>query len=343
MCHSHNDYWREYPLYSALAAGCTGIEADVWLSEDGTDLLVGHDRETLSPERSLRKMYIEPLLDILNIMNPPEKWSNFSRTDRAQGVFRSNPNVTIVFLLDVKDDARKTWPLVMEQLQPLRDKMYLYRYESVETSPGFEHRQHLWPGPVTVVGTGDLVDKRQVNNKWPNAARYAYYHDAFLDAPLGRLPDENTIEYRPDGWSASVMWDAEDAYYTSVSFQQTIGSVRTGFSKRQLETLRRQIETARWSNLKTRYWDLPSWPISYRDYVWEVLSREGVGMLNIDDLASAEKRSWTTGYIRDMILMVTSSIFIFLCSVALAWYGYRAMKRQMEKLTAAQRQPIMLE
>ncbi|KAJ8105032.1 hypothetical protein OPT61_g10427 [Boeremia exigua] len=31
-CHSHNDYWRRVPLYDALRWGCTGVEADVWLS-----------------------------------------------------------------------------------------------------------------------------------------------------------------------------------------------------------------------------------------------------------------------------------------------------------------------
>ena len=31
MCHSHNDYWRREPLYQAIHAGCTGVEADVWL------------------------------------------------------------------------------------------------------------------------------------------------------------------------------------------------------------------------------------------------------------------------------------------------------------------------
>ena len=40
-CHSHNDYWRPVPLYSALAAGCTSVEADVWLAENG-ELLVSH-------------------------------------------------------------------------------------------------------------------------------------------------------------------------------------------------------------------------------------------------------------------------------------------------------------
>ena len=28
--HSHNDYWRPLPFYSALAAGGVSVEADVW-------------------------------------------------------------------------------------------------------------------------------------------------------------------------------------------------------------------------------------------------------------------------------------------------------------------------
>ncbi|KAK5278230.1 hypothetical protein LTR40_009410, partial [Exophiala xenobiotica] len=29
--HSHNDYWRDIPFYSALSVGCVSVEADVWL------------------------------------------------------------------------------------------------------------------------------------------------------------------------------------------------------------------------------------------------------------------------------------------------------------------------
>lgn len=34
--HSHNDYWRDVPLFSALSHGVTSVEADVWLNpKDG--------------------------------------------------------------------------------------------------------------------------------------------------------------------------------------------------------------------------------------------------------------------------------------------------------------------
>jgi len=29
--HSHNDYWRQFPLFSALSVGAVSVEADVWL------------------------------------------------------------------------------------------------------------------------------------------------------------------------------------------------------------------------------------------------------------------------------------------------------------------------
>lgn len=29
--HSHNDYWRPVPFYSALSVGAVSVEADVWL------------------------------------------------------------------------------------------------------------------------------------------------------------------------------------------------------------------------------------------------------------------------------------------------------------------------
>jgi len=32
--HSHNDYWRDVPFYSALSWGAVSVEADVWLMND---------------------------------------------------------------------------------------------------------------------------------------------------------------------------------------------------------------------------------------------------------------------------------------------------------------------
>ena len=60
--HSHNDYDRTVPFYEAYSQHCTSIEADVFL-QDG-EILVAHNRKDVRADRSLRKMYIEPIVKI---------------------------------------------------------------------------------------------------------------------------------------------------------------------------------------------------------------------------------------------------------------------------------------
>ena len=60
IMHSHNDYNRTVPLWEAYSQHCGSIEADVFL-QDG-EILVAHNREDVSAERSLKAMYIEPIV-----------------------------------------------------------------------------------------------------------------------------------------------------------------------------------------------------------------------------------------------------------------------------------------
>ena len=56
----HNDYRRgDPPLQEALALGYAGVEADVFLVAG--ELLLGHDRKEVRPDRTLRGVYLEPL------------------------------------------------------------------------------------------------------------------------------------------------------------------------------------------------------------------------------------------------------------------------------------------
>ena len=66
--HSHNDYWRDVPLYTALSYGVISVEADVWLV-NGT-LYIGHEVQALTPNRTFDGLYIEPLVQILKNSNP---------------------------------------------------------------------------------------------------------------------------------------------------------------------------------------------------------------------------------------------------------------------------------
>ena len=59
--HAHNDYEHPHPLLDALERGFCSVEADVHLV-DG-ELFVAHDANAIKPDRTLRKLYLEPLLD----------------------------------------------------------------------------------------------------------------------------------------------------------------------------------------------------------------------------------------------------------------------------------------
>src|SRR6476469_6888592 len=59
--HAHNDYAHIHPLFDALDNGFTSVEADVYTV--GSSLLVGHDRESLKPERTLESLYLAPLAE----------------------------------------------------------------------------------------------------------------------------------------------------------------------------------------------------------------------------------------------------------------------------------------
>ena len=65
-CHSHNDYRRSNPLFDALSAGCTSVEADIWLTQDGTEMYVGHSKSALSKARTLRDLYLNPIARLLS-------------------------------------------------------------------------------------------------------------------------------------------------------------------------------------------------------------------------------------------------------------------------------------
>ncbi|KAM0801961.1 hypothetical protein BDR22DRAFT_796187, partial [Usnea florida] len=259
-CHSHNDYWRRVPLFSAIEVGCVGVEADIWLFNE--QLLVGHSVASLTLNRTLDSLYINPLLNVLSRQNPkvtilPEDAS------QPHGVFDTDPEQTLVLLIDFKTSGSALWPHVQLALQPLRDKNYLTR----------SNGSQITRGPITVVGTGntpfDLVNSEDTNP----------HHDVFFDAPLGKSgvlsKDANA-------------YDAGNSYYASVSFSDAIGHLWDGkFSDYQMDMLRGQVKGAHMRGLKARYWDLPFWPISLRNHVWDVLVKEGVDLLNVDDLKGA--------------------------------------------------------
>ncbi len=63
--HSHNDYLQNVPFWKAFSAGASSIEADVFLV--GDSLFVAHTEEEIDNNRSLERLYFEPLQQVLTL------------------------------------------------------------------------------------------------------------------------------------------------------------------------------------------------------------------------------------------------------------------------------------
>lgn len=295
-CHSHNDYWRLVPLYSAISAGCVSVEADIWLFDQ--ELYVGHSTASLTPNRTLKNLYLNPLLDILAHQNPITRFHP-GGDGSPQGVFDTNPSQSLVLLIDFKTSGEELWPYLLSTLQPLRERGYLT----------YLNGSQLVYGPITIVGTGnapfDLIASQDSNP----------HLDVFFDAPLDQLRVEKNgviargpAEADPITLKLSrkvVLRDSQlshntnsyttmNSYYASVSFKKVFrGLSDDKFSDQQMELLREQIREAHSRGLKARYWELPFWPISLRNHVWDILVKEGVDLLNVDDLKGAAEKDWS--------------------------------------------------
>ena len=114
--HAHNDYAHPRPLFDALAARFGSIEADVFLV-DGK-LLVAHERKTLTPEKTLEALYLEPLR---------------ARIAANRGsVYGDGVGVTL--LIDVKTEAAATYAVLHRVLAGYAEMVT--RYENGEVKSG---------------------------------------------------------------------------------------------------------------------------------------------------------------------------------------------------------------
>ena len=106
--HAHNDYLHARPLADALSHGFWSVEADIWLTNGA--LLVAHDLEKTSKERTLQKLYLDPL-------------RAFVKTNSAVS---GAPPLTL--LIDIKSEAESTYSALREVMKDYAD--ILTRFES---------------------------------------------------------------------------------------------------------------------------------------------------------------------------------------------------------------------
>jgi hypothetical protein len=259
-CHSHNDYWRSKPVYSALEAGCIGIEADLWLYKD--DLYVAHEWSSIRPNKTFTEMYVKPLVEILDRRNA--QLAGYGST--PNGVYVSAPEQTLILLIDIKGGSEQMWPWVLHQLDPLRKRGWL----------SYVDRGFVRYGPITIVASG--------NSRFYTVMKNSTFRDVFFDAPLSRLSEG--------------IFDSSNSLYASAHFRKAIGLSFTGkLSGRQLAKIRSQVREAHDKNLLVRYWSQPSWPTVVRNRIWKSLVEEGVDIINVDDVEGF-REAWDSGWLR---------------------------------------------
>jgi alkaline phosphatase len=105
ITHSHNDYEQKQPFFAAYNLGFDSIEADLYL-KDG-ELCVAHDKKDVSTERTLRKLYIEPLLAKI----------------KENGGYPYPNKIPLHLLLDLKTQGHEIMQVLDAQLKPYKKEL----------------------------------------------------------------------------------------------------------------------------------------------------------------------------------------------------------------------------
>jgi glycerophosphoryl diester phosphodiesterase len=168
--HAHNDYEHARPLLDSLDHGFTSVEADIFL-RDGK-LLVAHDARDLRPERTLERLYLDPLAALVK--------------QNGGQVYRDGPPFWL--LIDLKSEAEPTYKALHDVLSRYGDML--------STTVGGKHERRA----VTVVISGN----RPVDYLRAQSTRYAGFDgrlsDLASDAPSHLMPMIS------DNWTLRFSW-----------------------------------------------------------------------------------------------------------------------------------------
>jgi hypothetical protein len=168
--HAHNDYRHTRPLLDALEHGFTSVEADVFLV--GDKLCVAHDRPEIDPERTLRRLYLDPLRARVR-----------ARNGRVYA-----KRTRFLLLVDVKSEAEPTYRRLHEILAEYRD---------IVTSFGPQGREDR---AVLVIVSGN----RSLELMRSQSVRCAGYDGRLTD--LGSDVSADLMPLISDRWSSHFRW-----------------------------------------------------------------------------------------------------------------------------------------
>jgi len=168
--HAHNDYMHERPLFDALENGFRSVEADVFTL--GDSLYVAHDRKNIQQGRTLRELYLEPLMEYIS--------------DNEKSIYDSAS--PLILLIDIKDDGLTSYKLLDHILKDFRGILCM-------VSPEAYIR-----GSVMVVISGN----RPIEYMMKQTQRFA-----FVDGRMNDLTGEYSSLLMPlisDRWTKYFSW-----------------------------------------------------------------------------------------------------------------------------------------
>jgi hypothetical protein len=168
--HAHNDYEHPRPLLDALDNGFCSIEADIFLV-DG-QLLVGHRRSQLKPERALRNLYLDPLRERVK--------QNHGR------VYPGGPGCWL--FIDLKTDAEPTYAALDAVLKEYPEMLTRFEGERTQTNA------------ITVVITGNRP-RAVIAAQSP---RWAAYDGGWNDTASALSPQ--LVPIVSEQWTAHFKW-----------------------------------------------------------------------------------------------------------------------------------------
>ena len=183
LFHSHNDYKQPRPVYDAFDHGFRSFESDLWWDKGAGKFYVAHTIITIDHSKTFQTQTLDRVMKILEgdyssdykkdapnkFLNDPDNqptsepdWYKYY----AEGFGGVRP---IQLLLEIKsNDGETSWPHLMDQLQPLRERGWLTKWEGGK----------IHYGPVIVVGTGGTPADEMA----PKTSR-----DYFFNCPAGSL------------------------------------------------------------------------------------------------------------------------------------------------------------
>ncbi|WP_447642779.1 MULTISPECIES: hypothetical protein [Chitinophagaceae] len=153
--HSHNDYKQAHPFVTAYNAAFGSIEADVYLVNGA--LLVAHSEDELGIDRTLEKMYLQPLAQHIK-ENKGFPYKDHSRKLQLLVELKSEPSREIlamdsIFHLFPNIRNNKNIQVVFTGRTPSVDTILQtpsYMYFDVE--PGRQYTSDVWK-KVTMVSS----------------------------------------------------------------------------------------------------------------------------------------------------------------------------------------------